>query len=128
MKFEWKEDYALGDSSVDSEHQYLFELANLIIDSPTNDALINNVMRLYKHAREHFQTEEKLMQAQGYPTNKQHIASHNRMLASLVSKSESIQEGTWNKEQVIEFMTQWIAHITSDDWQFKNYLANRNPA
>lgn len=127
MKFEWKNEYSLGDSNVDNEHQQLFELANLIIDSPTNEALINNIMHLYKHTREHFQAEEKLMQEQGYPAYGQHVASHNAMLALLVSKSEAIKEGLWGKNQVFEFMTQWISHVTSDDRQFRDYFASSNP-
>lgn len=128
MKFEWKNEYSMGHVSIDDAHQRLFALANEIIDSPTNGRLINDTMRLYRHIREHFNDEEKLMRKQAYPDYELHLDAHNQMLDSLIVKSDVIREGNWNKTQVIEFMAQWISHITSSDRQFKDYLASRNPS
>ncbi|TAL44010.1 MAG: hypothetical protein EPN89_14755 [Methylovulum sp.] len=121
MKFEWKDEYTLDDTLIDNEHRHLFALANEIADSSANDELITHIMRLYKHIREHFRNEEELMRNQAYPGYGQHVDDHNQMLASLISKSDTIREGDWGKNQVIEFMKQWIAHITSGDRQFKDY-------
>ena len=126
MKFEWKDEYSIGDTVIDNEHRHLFELADTIINSSTNDELINNTMHLYRHIREHFHNEEKLMREYAYPDYERHVDDHNGMLTSVISKSDVIREGKWSKTQILEFMTLWISHIISGDRQFKDYLASRN--
>lgn len=126
MKFEWKDEYLIGDTIIDNEHQRLFELANVVTHSSTNDELINGVMRLYRHIREHFSDEEKLMKEHDYPDYERHLGEHNQMLSLLTSKSDAIREGKWNKNQIAEFMTLWISHITTNDQPFRHYLTSQN--
>ncbi|MDO9103779.1 MAG: hemerythrin domain-containing protein [Methylovulum sp.] len=125
MKFEWKDEYSLGNATMDSEHRRLFELANVIIESETNDELIKHIMQLYKHVREHFHNEEEILKEQAYPDYKRHCEEHNEMLDSLVAKSDAIREGDWGKTQAIGFMTLWVNHITTSDRQVRDYLASR---
>ncbi len=39
--FEWKDDYATGDSTVDEQHQYLFKLANRVHSTNPKDFIRN---------------------------------------------------------------------------------------
>ncbi|MDP2902418.1 MAG: hemerythrin domain-containing protein [Methylovulum sp.] len=127
MKFEWKNEYALGNTLIDNEHQHLFNLANTITQCPTNDGLINNAMQLYRHARKHFDHEEKLMREHAYPYYGQHVENHNELLAGLISKSEAIKEGNWSKADIVKLMAQWVLHITSDDGLIRDHLQLQLP-
>ena len=59
--FVWLNEYNIGHDTVDQQHQYLFNLANLIVN-PYNDQqkTYHNVVALYQYVREHFRNEELL--------------------------------------------------------------------
>jgi len=122
MQFEWKDKYSIGDQHIDSTHQKLFSLANNLVNCVSNEQRIELVMELYAYAHEHFNKEEALMKIKDYPLYKQHIDSHNRMLQALTSKSDEIRFCEWDQSNIIHFMEQWIAHITTEDRELSTYL------
>jgi len=122
MKFEWKDEYSIGNPIIDNEHQHLIELADGMTNSATNDQLIAFIMHLYRHTREHFANEEKLMRECAHPHYEQHVEDHNELLTGLISKTDVIREGNWSKADIVELMTQWILHITSDDLLIRDSL------
>jgi len=72
--FIWLDEYKIGDDTIDQQHQYLFDLANQIVD-PFNDAQKThlNVLSLYHYFREHFKAEESLMQQHHYSAYAEHV-------------------------------------------------------
>jgi len=61
-EFTWLDEYKIGNETVDQQHEFLFELANRIVDDESSDQLTEHAMMLYRHVREHFRAEELLMQ------------------------------------------------------------------
>ena len=125
MTFQWQKQYEVGEASIDEKHRDLFDLANQITHHLTHDELVNRIMLLYRHTREHFSDEEKLMKQQGYPDYDRHVADHDEMLAKLVAKSDDFRTGNISETQVAAFMEQWIAHITSGDRLFREFLIQK---
>lgn len=125
MKFEWKDEYSLGDTDIDAEHQALIGLANVIFESTNQSERLKHVMELYRHIRKHFADEEKVMRDHHYPEYFAQVDEHNSMLSSLVASSDTIREGNWNQDQIADFMTLWVNHIAESDRGFREYLQER---
>ncbi len=64
--FIWLDEYLIGNETIDQQHQYLFDLANLIVESKSTSILTKHIMSLFKYVREHFRDEEVLMKKMGY--------------------------------------------------------------
>lgn len=123
MKLEWKEAYKLGDPAVDAEHALSFQLANAFIAATDQAEQTRVAMQLYKHTREHFNQEERLMREHNYPDVKPHTERHNQLISRLNVISQSIAKGDVNKQALITLMTDWaMHHIVQDDAQFAAYL------
>ena len=80
--FIWNERYMTGESIVDTEHQELVRIINLVVEkvsSETPEDEIKDIMdRLVQYAVVHFRHEEELMTAEGCDPRfiAQHIAIH----------------------------------------------------
>ena len=119
-QFEWLESYSLGENALDEQHKSLFELSNSLLKTTNHAQLVQNVMQLYKHMREHFRAEEDFMMGLNYPGYDKHVAAHNALLTKVVSASDSIHKNEWPKEEISELMSQWVRHITVDDLALKD--------
>lgn len=122
-EFVWLDTYKIGNDSVDQQHQYLFKLANQIVEAKDTESLREYAMLLYRHIREHFQAEEALMKQHGYPAYAEHVQAHNQMLDKLVEISDHIHQGKWQHEEVRQFMRGWVlVHILDVDSLLGNFL------
>lgn len=121
--FVWQDRYLIGNPTVDQQHQQLFKLANDLVQSKNQDAIAENAMRLYRHIREHFQTEEAFMKELGYPGYQRHVEIHDLMLDKMTAISSKINRNEWHTEDIKLFMQEWIAHITEEDMAIAAYGA-----
>ena len=125
--FIWLEDYKIGDDTIDQQHQYLFDLANQIVD-PFNDAqkTHHNVLALYHYVREHFKAEESLMKQCNYPGYQEHVKEHGVLTQRLREISTGIIRGQIGPDVVMGFMRSWLLeHILGKDILFGNYLRQK---
>lgn len=121
--FTWQEQYRIGNATVDEQHQYLFELANQLIDEADTDEITRLLMLFYQHVRTHFQDEEALMKQHHYPGYALHVAAHDLMLDKLVDISRSVPSGEWTPADIQAFVDNWLkAHILEVDMLFGEFL------
>lgn len=120
--FIWQDRYLIGNQKVDQQHRQLFDLANQLVRSNNQNDLSENIMRLYRHVREHFQAEESFMKDHAYPDYGQHIATHNLMLDKLIEVSDKINKNEWQQQDVLTFMHEWITHILEEDSAIQDYV------
>lgn len=122
-EFTWLDKYNIGNEIVDRQHRYLFELANRIVEDHSSAELTEHAMLLYRHVREHFRAEELLMQQFDYPGYEEHVQAHNQMLDTLNEISEHIQNGSWNPNEIRDFMRGWVlVHIQEVDMLMGDFL------
>ncbi len=125
MKIEWNDSYKIGDTTVDTQHQHLFELTNDLISTDEIPALKLFIMKLYQHTREHFEAEEALMRKLNFPACTQHTEYHNRLLARLNEISAAIGRGQVDKPAIHTLMTDWaLRHVQHDDGMLAAYIAS----
>ena len=122
--FSWKEEYGIGDLLIDKQHQYLFSLANKLVESKGQAEVTNNAMKLFRYVREHFSDEEAVMRKAGYPAYAEHVAMHEALITQLSVISSEICKDQWSMEALKEFMNQWLlGHIVEEDAKLGRYIA-----
>jgi len=121
--FEWKEEYCTGDSTVDEQHQYLFNLANRL--QVTNLSQCKQIiMELYEYTRVHFKAEEKIMAEFKYSELQAHKTLHENLIYSLNDLSEEFNESEESRNDLAAFFGNWIInHILNEDLRFANFVA-----
>jgi hemerythrin len=124
-EFIWQDDYEIGHATVDAQHKQLFDLANKIVEAGNSEALTHLFALFYKHVREHFEAEERLMKRYRYPGYAQHVATHNQMLDKLNDISQTIYNKQWQLADIKLFVSQWVlVHILEEDKLLGEYLKN----
>ena len=128
--FTWLEEYKIGNATIDQQHEYLFDLANQIVD-PDNDQqkTYHNVLALYHYVREHFKDEELLMQQCRYSGYAEHVKEHELLTRRLDEISSGIIGGETGPNDVMVFMRNWLLdHILGKDILLGEFLRRQNEA
>lgn len=116
MGIEWKDEYKIGQTEIDLQHQHLFELTNALLEETDVAKLPTLIMQLYKHTREHFEQEERLMRQLNFPQLHAHVHDHSHLLGKLNAISQEIGLGVFNKPALVQLMSDWaLRHIPQDD-------------
>ena len=113
--FVWDERYMTGESIVDSEHQQLVSIINRVVEQVSNEtpeSEISEILsQLVNYAVVHFQHEEELMAEMG--CDSRFIAAHtaiHREFASQVVKMREFSGAGSGTEDLLRFLTNWLAH------------------
>ena len=113
--FVWDERYMTGESIVDSEHQQLVSIINRVVEQVSNETpeseLSEILSQLVNYAVVHFQHEEELMAEMG--CDSRFIAAHtaiHREFASQVVKMREFSGAGSGTEDLLRFLTNWLAH------------------
>lgn len=123
--FTWRDEYQIGNDTIDQQHQYLFDLANQIVD-PKNDQqrTYHNVLALYHYVREHFKNEEDLMAQCNYAGYEEQVKEHDLLAKRLAEISSGINSGETCPDDVMGFMRNWLLdHILGKDILLGDFLS-----
>ncbi len=89
----WRNEWNSGDGTIDQQHQVLLQDANLImnlaLDYACHEAILEAVNDLMLHISQHFEYEERVLQAAGYPAYMDHAKEHQL----LFEKATRLREG-----------------------------------
>ena len=114
---EWNDLYCLGDKKIDAQHQYLFELANIVLDSSEINILASSVMNLFQYVRKHFHDEEEFMQSKQYANLDEHCNLHEDLISRLSSLPSPTEKNQLQlKKELHHLMYFWVLkHIIDED-------------
>lgn len=119
----WKDDYSVGNAVLDSQHRELMELVNRLDGDEPLSLLLEELAR---YAAIHFRTEEKLLQAVGYPDLDQQKFQHKAFRAWLdrtLADWDSGGERLVASRDLKAYLRVWIAnHLQVYDAAFKPWL------
>jgi len=134
MGLQWRDQLSVGNDLIDTDHKYLLEIINKAEASveANNRARLTEVLdELVSYGKAHFEREEAVAKAVGYPKADQLHQSHGKLVAELVKFREEIG-GTWGKEASAHFTTflrDWlIEHLIKEDLPMKPWLIKHSPA
>lgn len=123
VSFSWDEKYSVGNEEIDSQHKYMFELANSLPESIEDGSVKKTVMALYKHILKHFSAEEAMMKNEGFPNAEEHMNMHN----DLITKLNVITSMPFKDDEDLlkfkRFVYDWvIEHIMHQDKKFFDFV------
>lgn len=124
---DWDEAYAIGQAAVDGDHRRLFELFNRFSDAArtgeTREAVNRFLGELADYSEYHFNREEGLMLAAGYPDYPKHQHMHRAFTDFVRGQSRT---GDHDREEVQflqNYVEMWLfGHILVMDKWFGEWL------
>ena len=124
----WSDQYLIGNDIIDTEHKELFRLINDFhthwVDAQDRRDIARVLNQLIAYAQMHFQHEENIMEAAGYPNLLQHQHTHEALIDSSFQLHQSYSEGNLHLEiNTMKFVRNWlIEHILKSDYLFRDFL------
>jgi hemerythrin len=133
MALLWREQFSVGNDLIDSDQQYLIEIINRAEVSlkVNNHAELTMVLdELARYGKSHFEREEGVAKAVGYPKADQLNVSHAQLNEKLVAFKVQIGD-TWTQAAVAQFtafLRDWlIAHVIKEDMLMKPWMIKYSP-
>lgn len=124
----WSAQYLIGNDIIDAEHEELFRLINDFhtrwVEAQDRRDIARVLNQLIAYAQIHFQHEEKIMDAAGYPHLVQHQEIHETLIDTIFQLHQSYSEGNLHLEiDTMKFVRNWlIDHILKNDYLFRDFL------
>jgi hemerythrin len=133
MGLQWRDQLSVGNDLVDSDHKYLIDIINKVeISMKANNRveLMALLDELGHYGQTHFEREELVAKAVGYPKADQLHESHMKLVSSLVKIKEDVGEN-WTEEgqvQFTAFLRDWlIQHVIKEDIPMKPWMTKFSP-
>ena len=129
----WREDLSVGHPDIDNDHKRLIAIINDFQNTaakwPPESVLNESLYSLYDYARLHFEREEAIQTACGFPYAEEHKKEHAALLCTVtnevdclfVSKTKPVT--TASIQLVSELLQHWlIDHIIKNDLKMREYV------
>lgn len=132
-KFEWSEAMSVGVQALDSDHQCLMRIINLLDEVHDRKEAFRTIATvldtLMLYGRFHFAREEKVMESCGFPGASFHRSEHQgfaRYIAQLRARFGR-EADTEMASELLQYLTGWLRHhILIQDMAFKPYVVTAN--
>lgn len=127
---DWTDAYKTGHREVDLQHEHLFGLLNRLHDrimSGNGKSTVGEILvELTEYVCKHFQEEEELMTAAGYPEYEDHHGLHLKLVAKVddFRQSQSTAQPV-SPLDLVRFLSGWIQyHILLEDLKLVRWLGS----
>jgi len=136
-KFDWDPDLETGIEVVDEQHRRYFVLLNnylekasgTLSDSTRFFDLLEKFNFLHQYAKEHFSTEELIMQESGYPEFESHRDEHLYFERHVEELYGQLKAEGFSQELAREanyYIIEWfVEHIREADMDLVEFLHNK---
>jgi len=127
--FSWSDDLSCGNKKVDEDHRLLLGMINELYTEIKNDddehTIEETFHKMQRYAKDHFASEESIMEKAGYPDLPAHTAEHNEFIERLETSFNLYMKAP-NKHASVELIgilaSLWQKHVGSTDKAFATYL------
>lgn len=126
----WKENYSVNNSVIDLQHKRLISYINQLHDAMRQakgkEVLQKTLNDLIFYTKEHFRSEEGLMEKAGYPQLEQHKIEHKKLTDQVIELQKKYASGKTNLSiDVMIFLKNWLTlHILETDQKYIPFLNN----
>ena len=127
--FPWVDTLSVGVPAIDRDHRVLVGLVNQLAAAEDRQDRINleEVLdELVSYTLYHFDREERLMVAAGYPDLERHARAHRELADRVLSVRRRFFEVERDRlgDEILEFLVDWLrAHIMGEDRKYAPWLA-----
>lgn len=128
MPIEWNDKLSVGNEQIDEDHKHLIKLINAYekaVASQNYKMLGPAFASLEAYANEHFEREERIMEAVHFPGRRPHRDVHKNLLRTVKKKHAEIESNAdVNIDKLTDFLREWLlGHVIKEDMQLKPYLS-----
>ena len=129
--FVWDEIYRVGISTIDEQHQRLFDIVNRFHDAVVRRegrwALVSAFDELAEYTAYHFRDEEQRMAEVGYPDLARHRGYHEKLVDLVITYRAQLAAGADGIEaRALDFIKMWLnAHVLGTDKEIGRYVVER---
>jgi hemerythrin len=114
-QIEWREEYSIGNASVDKEHEELIEQINLLYEQlslPLDTVAIESMLAdIQADISTHFALEELLMQEAGFAEFEAHKEDHEKLLDQIHDLIFHFSEDPENgSKMLLNRLSDWFSH------------------
>ena len=127
----WDDKYLLGNDLIDGDHQALFAMINEFYDAFQETRrrrdLAGMLTKLVNYAEAHFQREESLMVACGYPALEEHHDLHTGLYETIYALNERLasEPGPVDRQAVLFLKTWLVDHIVQHDLKLGEFMRQK---
>lgn len=124
MTIRWRSSFECGHPVIDMQHRELFnvgnELINSVLDHRPKVGTEYLLHELVEHIKEHFSTEEEVLERTRYPLLAEHRNIHRALVERAADLQERYREGLLPVSDLVGFIAYDVIskHIIKDDLQF----------
>jgi hemerythrin len=129
---EWKKEYELGFEQIDLQHKNLVSLLNQLHDfikagsKVSREDIEELLISLGNYAVFHFDTEEGVLESNGYPELKAHKAQHEAFKETVANYVERFESGDLPPMEIADFLKKWLlVHIAKEDMAYAPLLKSK---
>jgi diguanylate cyclase (GGDEF)-like protein/hemerythrin-like metal-binding protein len=128
MQLHWRSTYASGNTEIDAQHEQLFQQVNEVLTTLTEgragDVIHALIDRLMRNVVVHFEHEETLLTAIGYPQTAEHAAQHRALLSRAVDLISQQRNGDLRIGELLDYLAQDLLakHLLGADRRYYAYL------
>ncbi len=116
----------LGLPEMDEQHNYLYNVFNLVPDGNVvkNPQKMNAILKeIERYLNFHFTSEEHLMRMYDYPHFATHQSDHELAATRLVSYMDDLSEGKLKPEKLRKSLFSWLyEHSISSDKEYVKWI------
>lgn len=128
---QWNDNLKTGISTIDEQHQKLFETANKLEECKhTEEFFYEVVIALNQYISEHFKTEEEYMRLTEYPEYESHKNCHDSFASDLknIIQTHSVESSIMDSRiELISFVEDWLAnHYKNEDVKMAAHLNKKS--
>jgi hemerythrin len=125
LKFKWKDEYCLGNDTIDAEHKKLFDIANKVFSTKTSeftlDEIKNILNQLFDYVRYHFKHEEEYMKEISSGELDYQKEKHAEIISEMNTMLKETKGINMLELKLAYIMQKWVlVHIIEDDMKITN--------
>jgi len=124
----WSGKYSVGVKNLDEQHKEVINLLNelhaAMLKGQAQNVAGTLLPKIQRHAREHFSTEERLMESTRFSGLAEHRAEHQALLARVDTCAARHKQGdSAVYMELLNFMRDWlINHMQKMDQKYTAWL------
>ncbi|MCF6236812.1 MAG: bacteriohemerythrin [Gammaproteobacteria bacterium] len=128
--FVWGDQYCIGVTEVDRQHQILVHLINDlnqgIAEKHSMDSIQKALDSLVQYTISHFAFEEELFAHSEYPDVEAHKQSHKKLVGQVIGFVDRVKAGDHSEQlfnELLTFLKEWlIHHIQGTDKKYVHHF------
>lgn len=128
----WRADWESGNATIDTQHRSIHDLSNEVVRMAMEEApreqILDGLDLLLGEVARHFESEEKIIAAAGYPEHRQHAGFHRKLLTKASRLRAACETGEVKPSAFFSFVLDdvLIGHLEAADTKYFSYTRAEN--